>query len=45
LGFAKAFTKCGDFIYSGTATGYKDKTVAFGSYKKAAELGDPLACN
>jgi TPR repeat protein len=44
-GYAKGFTKCGDFIYDGTHYGHRDKTLAFNQYKQGAEFGDPEACN
>lgn len=36
LGFIKALTKCGDFLYSGKGCGKKDKSEAFKCYQKAA---------
>lgn len=36
LGFAKAFTKCGDFLYSGKGCGKKDKKEAYLCYQRAA---------
>lgn len=44
--FAKALTKCGDFIYSGKGCGGKrDKSEAFKCYLRAAQLNEPEAMN
>lgn len=45
LGMAKAFTKCGDFVYSGKGCGKFDKSEAFKCYQKAALLNDSEALN
>ena len=45
LGSAKAFTKCGDLIYSGKGVGRKDKTEAFRCYMKASSMNDVEALN
>jgi TPR repeat protein len=45
LGMAKAFTKCGDFVYSGKGCGKIDKSEAFKCYQKAALLNDSEALN
>jgi uncharacterized protein len=36
MGFAKAYTKCGDLLYSGKGCGKKDKSEAFKCYQRAA---------
>ena len=42
----KAYTKCGDFIYSGKGTGgRRDKTEAFKCYQRAAQSNDAEALN
>ncbi len=46
LGHVKAYTKCGDFIYSGKAHGgRRDKSEAFKCYQRAAQGNDPEAMN
>ena len=45
LGFAKAYTKCGDLLYSGKGCGKKDKGEAFKCYQRAASMNDSEALN
>jgi len=45
LGHAKAFKRCGDFLYSGCGLLRTDKHEAFNCYLKAAELRDEEAFN
>ena len=46
MGYAKAYTKCGNFIYSGKGCGgKKDKAEAFKYYFKGAQLNDAEAMN
>ena len=45
MGFAKANTKCGDFLYSGKGCGKRDKTEAFKAYQKSAAMNDSEALN
>lgn len=42
---AKAYTKCGDFLYSGKGCGKKDKAEAFKCYLKAASMNEADALN
>lgn len=45
MGYARAYTKCGDFLYSGRGCGKKDKSEAFKCYQKGAMLNDSEALN
>jgi TPR repeat protein len=45
MGYAKAFTKCGDLLYSGKGCGKRDKSEAFKSYQRAAQMNDSEAIN
>ena len=41
----KAYTKCGDLLYSGKGCGKKDKGEAFKCYQRAASMNDSEALN
>lgn len=45
LNYVKAYTRCGDMLYSGKGCGKRDKSEAFKCYHKAASCNDPEALN